>query len=61
MEEIRDVLLRMYQDTRDPDQQPYSGPGPVSADLMRQTIRSQPWTEMDPETLPMPYNGLRSR
>ena len=33
-EEIRAVLLRTYQDTRDPDQRPYPGPSPVSADLM---------------------------
>jgi hypothetical protein len=32
-EEIRVVLLRMYQDTRDPDQRPYPGPSPVFADL----------------------------
>ena len=33
-EEIGAVLLRTYQDTRDPDQRPYPGPSPVSADLM---------------------------
>jgi hypothetical protein len=32
-EEIRAVLLRTYQDTKDPDQRPYPGPSPVSADL----------------------------
>ena len=39
VEEIRAVLLRTYQDTRDPDQRPYPEPGPVSADLMDKIIQ----------------------
>lgn len=37
-EEIRAVLLKTYQDTRDPDQRPYPGPSPVSPDLIDDVI-----------------------
>ena len=64
-EEIRAVLLRKYQDTGDPDQRPYCGPSPVFADLMDNVIESEashlPLAGAEVETLPIPYNGLRSR
>ena len=58
-DEIGIVLLRTYQDTRDHDQQPYPELSPGFVDLKGDVMHLKPWTEV--ETLPMPYNGLRSK
>ena len=59
-EEIRAVLLRTYQDTIDPDQRPYPGLSPVSADLMGDVVNLEK-NGVKWKTVPMPYKGLRSR